>query len=134
MQIALIIIAGISFMCFGTWLRTHGTDSSPFYRSIAYIAGPVHFALTVPFYILFTIEYGFFTNSFSLIFYAIIAGHYFFVYWFFTKYYSQYNKKILDLIFEIPNQTSLIIITVFPNAFAIIMIGGMQFMDSSIFR
>lgn len=121
MQTVIYAMSIVSFMSFGFWLRTHGTDNSATYRSVVYILGPIHFALSLPFYILFTIEHGFFMNWFSLVCYAIILGNIYFYFWFFRE---NKEEKVLDAIFEMPNITSWIAVTVFPNAFLILILGN----------
>lgn len=129
MQIILLVISIISITCFILWSRVNAINLVPTLNRIAYFAGPIHFTLSLPFYILFTLYYGFHANWFTLFCGVIILANICFFLWIFKKFD---DKNPLDLFVEIPELTALPLITIVPNAFIISTLGIIPILDPSV--
>lgn len=131
MQLVLLILGFISFMCFCVWVRANGADFVPSLKKLAYFLGPVHFVSSIIFYGLFTFSYGSFFNGFSVWFsilcYAFIATNVWFCYWLRKK---NKEKMLLDFVYDLPHATDLFQITLLPHAFLLLFLASAQSISS----
>lgn len=91
-------------------------------KKIAYIAGPIHFLLSIPFYILLAIAYGIRLNWVTIVISMNIICNILFFYLIFKKYNT---RKTMKLMLDIPELTNWSIITIGPNALVIMGLGAL---------
>lgn len=123
MQITIMIVAFLSFVCFGMWMRIRTADNYPFLRKIAYVSGPTHLILLIIFYVIFVFTYGLLFSIFGIICYSIFSLNIVFLY---SMWKKNRNIRILDLIYKLPDITDLVLLTIAPNAFLVCVLAGMQ--------